>query len=459
MRPPDARRRPFRRVRPGRSSSASQASSTARRSRSRAAIAGAFVTAIAAPIAGSPRATRVESRQPPAPPRRRPAARRSRPIGSPGRRSGDGLDERRRDDQRQVADPGDRAVVGRRVHPDDPRPARPGELATRVDVRAPARAPGTTTHGRSTNRSASDASYPAVSRPAIGWPPTKRRPAASARATSIALVLATSVTTASAGRRDRHGPASSSINVRQAVAGAARTTRSASSQDVLRRVRGDVHDALGGRPARPVARRRPGGHRPVGGRRVRADARAIEPAIRPKPMNPTCMVASIAAAGWGRSSDRSANRPSRRRRVASAGARRCPVRRVARPPPSTTGSPRPRVGPPFAVIRGRARIVRRVLGPMLLPPFRLATIVPEPRAAARAAPLLGEQRCQRRHRVDLAPARPARQSGHGGPARVRPAAARPARPRPSRAGTRSPRASRRGSARRRTGRNGRGRTG
>ncbi len=59
---------------------------------------------------------------------------------------------------------------------------------------------GTSTQGRSLNNDASDASNPVTSRPAIGWPPTKRRPSSAASSTMAAFVLATSVTTASAAR-------------------------------------------------------------------------------------------------------------------------------------------------------------------------------------------------------------------------------------------------------------------
>src|SRR6478752_4905398 len=63
----------------------------------------------------------------------------------------------------------------------------------------------------------------------MGWPPTYRDPRASAQARSAALVLATSVMTASGARDPDHGPAKPSSSSRHAVAGPPRTTRSASS--------------------------------------------------------------------------------------------------------------------------------------------------------------------------------------------------------------------------------------
>ena len=94
---------------PGRSSSTSQASMTARRSRSRTAMAGAFVAAIPAPIGGvaAGEAGHVA-------PAGRGQVVAPRPVRGDRsiRRPRHGLDERRGHDERQVADRGDHGVVG-----------------------------------------------------------------------------------------------------------------------------------------------------------------------------------------------------------------------------------------------------------------------------------------------------------------------------------------------------------
>ena len=102
------------RPRPGRPDARARRASrrsTARRSRSRAATARPFVARIPAPIAGVPAAPAGSCR----------ASRRRRgrpPAASPARRArgtADGLDQRRGEDQREVADRGDgRVVLGRR---------------------------------------------------------------------------------------------------------------------------------------------------------------------------------------------------------------------------------------------------------------------------------------------------------------------------------------------------------
>ena len=105
------------------------------------------------PSPTSPRASRVMSRQPRGGerPRHRPARRRAPPASRPATAS-----------TSAAATTSGRwliaataSVVGRGVHPDRPRPARHGQ---RLDApRSPARSSGsagTTTHGRSTNRSA-----------------------------------------------------------------------------------------------------------------------------------------------------------------------------------------------------------------------------------------------------------------------------------------------------------------
>ena len=120
------------------------------RSRTRAASAGAFVDDDAGAhrdvAAGQP--GRVA-------PARGGQVRGRRPVrGRAGRSApGDGLDEGRGDDERQVADPRHGPVMGRRAEPDRSRAARPGQPLDALDGgRRPA--VGTTTHGRSTNRSA-----------------------------------------------------------------------------------------------------------------------------------------------------------------------------------------------------------------------------------------------------------------------------------------------------------------
>ena len=60
----------------------------------------------------------------------------------------------------------------------------------------------------------------------------------------------------------------------------------------------------------------------------------------------------------------------------------------------------------------RSRIVLGVLAPVRRPPFILAPIAVEEGATARTTPLLGEERFERRDRVDLASARVAGEPGH-----------------------------------------------
>ena len=126
-----------------------------------AAISAAFVAAIPAPIAGSPPASRVMSRQPPA-----ASDRAERPV----RAGGHGLDEGRGDDERRWLIAATAAIVGRRIEPDGPGTAAPGRAARPGRRRlARRRRRGQTTHGRSTNRSAARGRVARrVSRPAIG---------------------------------------------------------------------------------------------------------------------------------------------------------------------------------------------------------------------------------------------------------------------------------------------------
>jgi hypothetical protein len=62
--------------------------------------------------------------------------------------------------------------------------------------------------------------------------------------------------------------------------------------------------------------------------------------------------------------------------------------------------------------RRRSWIGIRILAPEQMPPVMLAAIGVEERSAARTPALLGEERLERRDGVDLAPAAPARKSGH-----------------------------------------------
>ena len=281
------------------------------------------------------------------------------------------------------------------------------------------------------------------------------------------------------------------MSSRQAVAGAARTTRSASARadSGVVAARSMTPSAAAWRGPSPLGDQAAIVQSPAAG--SSRTARAIEPAIRPKPRNASRMSASIAAAtvpGQAWPGSPSGSRPVARgsradrwlRRTAAtspsrdadeAGARRAgarsrphrsrsrwaPPRRLAfrlRPFPAAglaSGASAAGVG------RRRTRVVGRVRASMVRPALRLSTLLPEERAAARAATFLGEERFERRDGVDLATAGPAGESGHLAP--IRSWAGPPARPRPSRAGTRSPRASRPGTARTPTGRNDRARTG
>ena len=135
---PAAPRRPSASGPPSRSSSAepavervAQRRGAARRSPS------AFVAMMPAPISTSPRASLVIPCQPPAASGPRPAS----PAGRPSP-PGDRLDERRRDDERQVADRGDGGVVLGGRHLDGRAPqARAGPRPAR-DRPAGARSPG-----------------------------------------------------------------------------------------------------------------------------------------------------------------------------------------------------------------------------------------------------------------------------------------------------------------------------
>ena len=183
---------------PGASRIAIHSSMAARRSRSRAAIAAAFVAAISVPIVTSPRARRVVSRQPVA----ASAGRRRASPPRSSRAAGDGLHERDGGEQRQVADRRDEAVVrARRPSRRARAPQASARARTRRGVATRDAAPPIT-HGRPRNRPPSAAPKPLVSRPAIGWPPTYGTPGLAGGAARRPLVDAVSVTVG-AGRQGR----------------------------------------------------------------------------------------------------------------------------------------------------------------------------------------------------------------------------------------------------------------
>ena len=134
----------------------------------RAAIAGALVATMPLPMATSPRARRVMSRQPDGRDATGPrASRRRGSVGVPATASTSAAATT----ERQVADPGHGLVVGGGGHPDRPRADRPGEGLDALDRGrrpGPGRRPTVDrrTGPRSTRRSRR------WSGPAIGWPPT-----------------------------------------------------------------------------------------------------------------------------------------------------------------------------------------------------------------------------------------------------------------------------------------------
>ncbi len=236
------------------SRSAIQASSRARTSRSREASGPAFVAAIAAPIAGSPRASLVALAQPLA---ARPAAI-SQPgaAGSPGPPATASTSAAARTSGRWLI-----AATAASCSTAPIRTGRAPQAAASISTRRAAgssSAGATTTHGLPWKSVASAAPKPLVSLPAIGWPPTNRRPRAVARSTRRAFVLATSVTTASG--QDR-GPGRTGQLVEQVEAGrgGCGEDHEVRPGDRVRDRRGcGVDEAGGQRPARPLAGRRPG---------------------------------------------------------------------------------------------------------------------------------------------------------------------------------------------------------
>ena len=210
----------------------------------------------------------------------------------------------------------------------------------------------------------------------------------------------------------------------------------------LGRRRREIDDAIGGRLARALAARRPGGHRPVAGRRSSRTARAIDPRSDRSRGTPSRMSASIAAAtvpgqAWPGSRRIAPGARDSRGSMAQATAA---TSRAATPMKPALGEPalvaaasvsialgsalgrlplapvpgsRARSARPRGVGR-RTRVVGRVRASMVRPALRLSTLLPQERAAARAATFLGEERFERRDGVDLATAGPAGESGHRG---------------------------------------------
>ena len=365
----------------GRSRSASHASRIARTSRIRAASAGALVATIPAPIATSPRARRVMSRQPPAvrlgtngrsassvgpsgrPPRRAPR---------PGRAAGGSCRRPRASCVAAVIRSGS-APAGRASRLDRVDPGG-GRVPARHDDPRPIRRTGRP----------SRTAYPVDSRPAIGWPPTNGRPCdigsfhdGGLRARDVGD-----------GRVGAHGslasgPASSSSQRRQSSGGAARTIRSAPSiaSAGVAATRSRTSSARARRGPSPVGdQATSSGRAPSAARR----ARAMDPPMRPKPRNAMDMVrvsqpgrrpmrpAADQPGGPLRDAARSADpRPGARYRPAGLGrpadsdvgcanADRCPVAPY-RAAPRTAGSvvPRRRATPAARRCRSGGRTIDR----------------------------------------------------------------------------------------------------
>ena len=175
---------------------------------------------------------------------------------------GDGLHERRGDDERQVADRRHRPVVraaasgSTRAPASRRQPLHPARSARGVAL-------GTTTHGRSRTGRRRPRRSRSSRGPAIGCPPTNRSPSAVARSTMIAaLVLATSVIVTPSGEATRARRPSQRHELEDSSAGAARTTRSAPVDGLLGRRRdlvdGAVRQAPPRGPRRAASRRRRG---------------------------------------------------------------------------------------------------------------------------------------------------------------------------------------------------------
>ena len=301
-----------------------------------------------------------------------------------------------------------------------------------------------------------------------------------ARVTIASFVLATSVTTASVARDGRSGPARSRRRSRQAIGGAASTTRSAPSIASAAPV-----GAASTTPAASAARgpAPPGVHAEIthGAPGASRRARATDPPMSPRP--------SKAMRIRGLSPGRRVPISRSGSRVAREGREAVRVRSAGRPPlavaPATAVlSP---VGPAtLAEPHGRTGSVGRVDATVDLPPIDLPPLRVEVSAAAWAAALLREQGVERRYGVDLAAtgaagelrhqrivavaatddsvrrARPGEREPDARDGRAflsPPPEARPAQWQPFRPGTRSPPGGPADTARTTTGRSGRGRTG
>src|SRR5215203_4007828 len=195
-----------------------------------------------------------------------------------------------------------------------------------------------------------------------------------------AFVLATSVTIASGLMTLRQRPARRSMSGRDAVAGPARMIRSAS-----RRTDSAFAPATSMRPSAAASF----GPFPDGDHAdsrqslvslLARTARAIDPPIRPKPRNASCISASIAATALGGAASRSSVLPAGR--VVPRGRRQLgrTAASLAAPP---IGSPalRRRVDTALRLLRrlGRAgwrpRIAGWILAPDAGPPLRAAAVL------------------------------------------------------------------------------------
>ena len=206
-------------------------------------------------------------------------------------------------------------------------------------------------------------------------------------------MLATSVTTASRGQRrpttgrrgrragrGRPSPARRARRGRRRRSPPGRRPRPGRSPRRRRPLPGPVPDGLHATSAQPVA----------SGEARRA--RATDPEIRPKPRKAIRTGADRVA-----------------RSVLPAGV----VGRRGRRRPATAASMRAAIAlPPLRLALGRAGVVRRVLAAEHLPALVVAPLVAQVGAAARTAPLLGEERLERGRGVDLPAAGPARKAWH-----------------------------------------------
>ena len=258
----------------------------------------------------------------------------------------DGLDEGRGGDQRQVADPGDRAVVGDGVELDHAGRARPGQLRDAIDI------------GRGRRRRRDDDPRPVDEQVRLrrvvagGFAPCHRVPADEPQARGFGpaddqRLRARDIGHHGVGRRGIGADAGQPIDECQAVGRRRREDDQVGSVDgSLRRRR-----RRGRRRRRRAAWRGPspdGDHativQPVAAGFART-ARAIEPAMSPNPRNATCMGASIAAPPAGRRAAGSLSPASPFPQVAvavAAASRHCPVGAwSAGPRPVVPGLPSP----------------------------------------------------------------------------------------------------------------------